>query len=73
MTDSKPKGSTVTLTFISNYEVDPEKIDLRYNNIRRQLVGAIVPGTDRPQEILGVNDEALEETRQRIREVKHGE
>lgn len=66
-------SSTVTLTFIANYEVDPDEIDLRYNDLRSQLVPAIVDGTDRPQEILGTTDDALEDMRETIREVKNSD
>lgn len=63
--------NTVTVTFITNHEINVDEIDLRRGDLRKQLGRAIVPGTANPQEVLGVTDSALKKTREKIREAKN--
>lgn len=69
MSDQK---ETVTVSFISNHEVDPDKFDLRYKDpmkIREQLRHA-ASSKGRPQQVCGHDEASLLRYREEIKKAK---
>ena len=68
-TNGRGRKETVTVTFITNFEVNPEEFDLRVNQpekIRHQLQSSIIPGSGTVQGTLDTREEQLLEYRREI-------
>jgi hypothetical protein len=71
--DGTDRKETVTVSFIANYEIDPNEFDLRVQKprkIRRQLLSAVIPGSGNIQETLASGDQALIEYRELVEEAR---
>jgi|GEM_PF-6890073 len=65
--------NTVTISFITNFEVDPDEFDLRAKKpetIREELLSAIISGTAKPQMPAAHGETSLKNSREKIRQAR---
>jgi len=69
--DGAEYRNTVTISFITNFEVDPDEFDLRAekpDTIREELLSAIISGTAKPQMPAAHGETSLKNSREKIRQ-----
>lgn len=70
--DGTGQKETVTVTFLTNHEIDPDEFDLRVRDpdkIRRQLMNA-ANSTGSIQQVAGNSEENLQRLRKRVKKAK---
>lgn len=70
MTDTQTE--TVTISFIANFEVDPDQFDLRVrkpDKIRKEIFASVC-SNGRPQQVCGNSDAGVKRIREKIKDAR---